>query len=158
MRYRADWTLTVLAATLSISGCGGAERRQADTTSEGGAVIGPTAAATAPSAAPAAAAAEIALGDSIFKGQVAGGICYTCHGPDATGTQLGPNLVDSEWLNGDGSLQFIQNTVTTGVAKPKKYPGVMPPFGQTLTAQQVRAVAAYVYSQSRPGTSSRKQP
>ena len=116
-------------------------------------MIGSTAAATAPRAAAAVATpAEIALGDSIFKGQAAGGICYTCHGPDAKGTQLGPNLADSEWLNGDGSMQFIQNTVTTGVAQPKKYPGVMPPFGETLTAQQVRAVAAYVYSQSHPGT------
>lgn len=154
MRYRADSTLTVLAATIAIAGCGGAERRQVDTSSAGGAVIGSTAATTVPRAAPAAAAtpAEIALGDSIFKGQAAGGICYTCHGPDAKGTQLAPNLADSEWLNGDGSVQFIQNTVTTGVLKPKKYPGVMPPFGQTLTPQQVRAVAAYVYSRSHPGT------
>lgn len=92
----------------------------------------------------------IALGDSIFHGQVAGGICQTCHGPDGKGTTLGPNLTDAEWLNGDGSYQFIVSTVTTGVPTPKKFPGVMPPNGGApLTAEQVRAVAAYVYSLSR---------
>ena len=30
-------------------------------------------------------AAQIALGDSIFHGQVAGAICWTCHGEDAAG-------------------------------------------------------------------------
>ena len=70
---------------------------------------------------------------------MARGICYTCHGSDAKGTTLAPNLTDSEWLNGDGSLQFIANTVRTGVAQPKTFPAPMPPFGQALTAEQVSA-------------------
>ena len=93
----------------------------------------------------------IALGDSIFHGQVAGGTCQTCHGPDAKGTQLAPNLTDNQWLNGDGSYQFIVNTVTNGVPNPKQHPRPMPPMGGAqLTPAQVRAVAAYVYSLSHP--------
>lgn len=109
-----------------------------------------TAAATPPAqtspAGPASSGQMVALGDSIFHGQAAGGICYTCHGPDAKGTQLGPNLTDAEWLNGDGSQEFIVTTVRNGVPTPKKYPGMMSPMGQTLTPDQVRAVAAYVFS------------
>ena len=93
----------------------------------------------------------IALGDSIFEGKAAGGICYTCHGPEGEGTQLGPNLTDQQWLHGDGSYEFIVRNITTGVPTPKQYPGPMPAFGQTLTAEQIRAVAAYVYSRSHPG-------
>jgi mono/diheme cytochrome c family protein len=91
----------------------------------------------------------IALGDSIFHGQVAGGTCTACHGQDAKGTAVAPNLTDAQWLNGDGSLGFIVKTVTTGVPKPKEHPAPMPPKGGAqLTDDQVKAVAAYVYSLS----------
>jgi len=92
---------------------------------------------------------QVALGDSIFHGQVAGGTCTACHGQDAKGTAVAPNLTDSQWLNGDGSYQFIVHTVTTGVPHPKQHPAPMPPKGgATLTDDQVKAVAAYVYSLS----------
>jgi mono/diheme cytochrome c family protein len=92
---------------------------------------------------------QIALGDSIFHGQVAGGTCTACHGQDAKGTAVAPNLTDTEWLNGDGSYQFIVSTVTTGVPQPKQHPAPMPPKGgATLSDEQVKAVAAYVYSLS----------
>jgi mono/diheme cytochrome c family protein len=91
----------------------------------------------------------IALGDSIFHGQVAGGTCTACHGTDAKGTAVAPDLTDQQWINGDGSYDFIVHTVTTGVPKPKQHPAPMPPKGgATLTDAQVRAVAAYVYSLS----------
>jgi mono/diheme cytochrome c family protein len=106
-----------------------------------------------PSAKPAAGGAptpqQIALGDSIFHGQVGGGTCTACHGQDAKGTAVAPDLTDSQWINGDGSYQFIVNTVTTGVPKPKQHPAPMPPKGGApLTDEQVKAVAAYVYSLS----------
>jgi mono/diheme cytochrome c family protein len=112
--------------------------------------------APAPSTGSAAAPGEItpqmiALGDSIFHGQAAGGMCQTCHGPDAKGTQLAPDLTDKQWLNGDGSYQFIVNTVTKGVPTPKQAPAPMPPMGGAqLTPDQVNAVSAYVYSLSHP--------
>lgn len=43
-------------------------------------------------------------GDRIFHGSAVGGTCFTCHGQDAKGTQLAPELTDKQWINGDGSL------------------------------------------------------
>lgn len=92
---------------------------------------------------------QIALGDSVFHGQVAGGTCTACHGQDAKGTPVAPDLTDSQWLNGDGSYTFIVNTVTNGVPMPKQHPAPMPPKGGApLNDDQVKAVAAYVYSLS----------
>ena len=92
---------------------------------------------------------QVALGDSIFHGQVASGTCTACHGQDAKGTAVAPDLTDATWLNGDGSYQFIVTTVTNGVPKPKEHPAPMPPKGgATLSDDQVKAVAAYVYSLS----------
>ena len=94
-------------------------------------------------------AAQVAEGDKIFHGQEAGGTCTACHGQDAKGTAIAPDLTDSEWLNGDGSLAFIEHTVTTGVPKPKSHPAPMPPMGgASLNPDQIKAVAAYVYSLS----------
>jgi mono/diheme cytochrome c family protein len=92
--------------------------------------------------------AMVAQGDSIFHGRVGGALCYVCHGPAAKGvTGLGPSLVDAEWLNGDGSYGFIISTIETGVPKPKKFAAPMPAKGGgQLTAPQIQAAAAYVYS------------
>jgi mono/diheme cytochrome c family protein len=94
--------------------------------------------------------AMIAQGDSIFHGQKAGGLCFSCHGPDGKGTPTGPNLTDNQWLDADnGSYDAIVQTITSGVPKPKQYPAPMPPMGgASLTPDQVRAAAAYVYSLS----------
>jgi mono/diheme cytochrome c family protein len=98
--------------------------------------------------------AMIARGDSIFHGKIGGGTCSVCHGQDAKGTQgLAPDLTAGKWLNGDGSFPFIVNTVQKGVPNPKESPAAMPPMGgANLAADQVRAVAAYVYSLSRSKT------
>lgn len=93
----------------------------------------------------------VALGDSIFHGQVGGALCATCHGQDARGTAMAPDLTDKEWLNGDGSYAFIVKIVTNDVSTPKKYPETMPPMGGgQLSPEHVQAVAAYVYSLSHP--------
>lgn len=92
----------------------------------------------------------IAEGDSIFHGQKAGGLCYTCHGPDAKGTQLAPPLGQHKWLTGDGSYNFIVKRVTEGMPSPTPpYTAPMPPMGGAqLSADQIKAVSAYVYSLS----------
>ena len=85
---------------------------------------------------------QVALGDSIFHGQVGGGTCTACHGQDAKGTAVAPDLTDAKWINGDGSYDFIVKTVTAGVPKPKEHPAPMPPKGGAqLTDDQVKAVA-----------------
>lgn len=105
--------------------------------------------APAPGAPPAGAtAAMVALGDSIFHGTAAGGLCFTCHGVDAKGTVLAPNLTDTEWATGDGTYDFIQKRVTDGMPQPTPpYTAPMLPMGGAqLTPDQIKAVAAYVYS------------
>jgi cbb3-type cytochrome c oxidase subunit III len=90
--------------------------------------------------------AAIAKGDSIYHKT---GLCYACHGTNAEGA-VGPNLTDAEWLHGDGSYDMIVATVTSGVPADKAKKGVaMPPKGgSSITDEEVKAVAAYVYSLS----------
>jgi glucose/arabinose dehydrogenase/cytochrome c5 len=94
---------------------------------------------------PGATPAQVALGDRVFHGQVGGGTCAGCHGSDAKGSPLGPDLTSGHWLWGDGGLAAITRTITDGVPHPKQYPGVMPPLGGAqLSPAEVAAVAAYV--------------
>ena len=96
--------------------------------------------------------AMIALGDSVYHGQVGGGTCVGCHGPDAKGSPLGPDLTGHRWLWGDGSFKSIERTIAQGVPTPKEHAGVMPPSGGAqLTRVQIRAVTAYVYALSHGG-------
>lgn len=91
-------------------------------------------------------AALVAKGRTIFSGN---GNCHTCHGPDAKGTPLAPDLTDTTWINIDGSYAAIDHLVTTGVPSPKEHPAPMPPKGgSSISADQVCQVAAYVYSLS----------
>ena len=110
-------------------------------------LVGSPAAAQEKAAAPAGVTpAAIAKGDSIFHKD---GLCYACHGSNAEGA-VGPNLTDAEWLHSDGSYDKIVATITSGVPTEKAKKGVaMPPKGgSSITDDQVKAVAAYVYSLS----------
>ena len=79
-----------------------------------------------------------------------GTTCVVCHGPDARGTQLGPSLRDGAWLNVSGDFQEILRLVHDGVPEPKAHPVPMPPRGGgPFTEEQLRAVAAYVFSMSQ---------
>jgi glucose/arabinose dehydrogenase/mono/diheme cytochrome c family protein len=117
-----------------------------------------SAAATASLPVPAGATREmLALGERIYHGQVGGATCTGCHGANATGTALGPDLTDTQWLWGDGSYTAIAKTIATGVPQPKQYRSPMPPMGGAqLTPDQVSAVAAYIWGLSHrpPATAS----
>lgn len=111
------------------------------------ALVGAGQAAAQEKAAPAAVTpAAIAKGDTIYH---KAGLCYACHGSNAEGA-VGPNLTDAEWLHGDGSYDMIVATVTSGVPADKAKKGIpMPPKGgSSITEEEVKAVAAYVYSLS----------
>jgi mono/diheme cytochrome c family protein len=84
-------------------------------------------------------------GRQLFTGQ---GGCHACHGQQATGTQLAPNLTDGEWLNVSGPVvSEIAQLIQTGVPQPVEHPAPMPPMGgANLTEAQVQALAAYVAS------------
>ena len=92
----------------------------------------------------------VALGDSIFKGKVGGGTCMACHQASAKGIPgLAPDLTDKTWLHSDGSLAAIATTIEKGVPRPKQAAAPMlPKGGASLTSDQIKAVAAYVYSLS----------
>jgi mono/diheme cytochrome c family protein len=131
---------------LTLAACGPAEEDRTDAPP-----AQPAPGAQVPTADfPAGVTQEMATqGQQLFSGQ---GGCFACHGADGTGTALGPNLRDQEWLNTDGSFEQIEQVIVAGVAQPVRYPGTMPPMGGArLSQDQVRQLAAYVYAISRGG-------
>jgi mono/diheme cytochrome c family protein len=102
--------------------------------------------------------AMVALGRRIYHGQVGGAACTGCHGDNGEGTPLGPPLAgkNKKWLWSDGSFAGIAKTITEGVSQPKEYRSPMPPMGGAqLTADQAKALAAYVWSLSHPTSPNR---
>lgn len=88
-------------------------------------------------------------GKAIYNGA---GICMSCHGPNGEGIpNLGANLTDDEWLHIDGSYESIIQNILNGVTAQESSSGVpMPAKGGTaITDEQVRAVAAYVWTLSQ---------
>ncbi len=69
--------------------------------------------------------------------------CAACHGADGKGNQLmgAPNLTDNIWLYG-GSEAAISKTLREGRA------GLMPAQKESLGAERVHLLTAYVYSLS----------
>ena len=61
--------------------------------------------------------ADVALGSRIYGA----GTCAGCHGSNAKGTPLGPDLTGAKWLWGDGSVQSIAKIITDGVPNPKEF-------------------------------------
>ena len=108
------------------------------------ALVGTRQAAAQEAAAPGVTPAAIAKGDTIYHKS---GLCYACHGTNAEGG-VGPSLTDGEWLHGDGSYDMIVATITSGVPADKAKKGIpMPPKGgSSISDEEVKAVAAYVYS------------
>jgi mono/diheme cytochrome c family protein len=96
---------------------------------------------------PGTTVAEVALGDRVFHGQAGGGTCAGCHGADARGTPLAPDLTTGKFLWGDGTPAGIARTIANGVPNPKNYGSGMPPVGGAqLSPSEVSAVAAYVWA------------
>lgn len=92
----------------------------------------------------------IGQGKSLFHGA---GLCAGCHGPSAQGIQgLGPSLADTVWLHSKGTYGGIVHQILTGVPPGQSTSAaIMPPLGGSrLTEEQVKAVAAYVWSLSHP--------
>lgn len=141
---RRSFVVASLLAGVVVAGCSKASGSEA-------------AAAPAPAvpAVPAAVtAANIALGDSIYHS----GGCQRCHGQKGVGGQNGPSLVANDWLHSSGKFDEIVATITTGVPRTalkdqtRRFP--MNPRGgpMNLNDEQVKQVAAYVYSISRAKT------
>jgi len=91
----------------------------------------------------------IQAGDSILRK----GTCVRCHREGGVGGERAPNLTDTEWVQSDGSLEGIRETIFWGVRRkdfsdPDRPFEMNPAGGANLTWDEVRAVAAYVWSLS----------
>ncbi len=71
--------------------------------------------------------------------------CGDCHGPDARGNSDygAPDLTRNIWTNG-GDPQSLYMSIYAGRHR------IMPAWRGTLSLQQIRALATYVYSVSHP--------
>jgi mono/diheme cytochrome c family protein len=84
--------------------------------------------------------------------QIFGTVCVACHGQGGVGTQLAPALNDAQWINIGGEYDQIVSVIRTGVLQPRQFPSPMPPMDvDDFTDDQIRAIAAYVYSISHHG-------
>lgn len=94
--------------------------------------------------------AMVAKGKTIFTSS---GLCFACHGMDAKGV-VGPNLTDDTWIHlRNDNYEGLITLITKGIpaAETKTGKGPMPPKGGAqLTDDDVKAVAAYVWSLSQP--------
>lgn len=82
---------------------------------------------------------QVVLGDRIFHGEAAGGMCSNCHGWDAKGTATGNDLTTGMFIWGDGSMRMIKATIANAVA-------IAPGRDGDLTPADVDAVTAYVWA------------
>jgi len=90
----------------------------------------------------AADAAAVARGRAIYSER---GGCFDCHSRDVGGdSSIGaPNLKDRIWLYGDGSREHLRRSIADG------HQGVCPPWIDTLSPVEMRAVALYVSTLSQ---------
>jgi mono/diheme cytochrome c family protein len=93
----------------------------------------------------------VAMGDSLFHAKS----CVRCHGADAKGRTNGPDLTASTHLQVNGTYDDFVRVITEGVPadkiKDKSHPFPMRARGgqaPLLTDDEVKAIAAYVYSLS----------
>jgi len=78
--------------------------------------------------------------------------CASCHAADGGGL-IGPNLTDSSWINGKGTLEDIYKVIDKGV--PEK--GMLA-WGTLMSNDDIAAAANYVLSLKGKPTASPKAP
>jgi mono/diheme cytochrome c family protein len=155
LRTRGLMVAWVVLGLMAMVACGGGEPGQQAASGEAAAAETPAAQQTEAQQQgqmqlPEGVTAEmVAQGKEIFGGA---GLCNVCHGPNGGGVPgLGANLTDDEWLHNDGSYDGIVQTVMNGVDASESSVGTaMPPKGGSgITDDQVKAVAAYVFTLSK---------
>jgi mono/diheme cytochrome c family protein len=149
------WGLTVVAlVALGLSACGGDASAEGNGEADAAPAQVVAADATDMEATPqelpeGVTAAMVEEGKGIYGGA---GICMSCHGATGEGIpSLGADLTDDEWLHVDGSYESIVSNIMKGVTAQESSSGVpMPAKGGTaITDDQVKAVAAYVWTLSK---------
>jgi len=143
-----------VATTFAIAACSGSSKSSSTTPTPAAqptASSAPTTMATpARGALPSGVTvAMVTMGDSLFHASN----CVRCHGPDAKGRPNGPDLTSGHFMHITGSYDEIVKIVTTGIpADSIKDPSHKLPMrargGGSLTDDQIKAIAAYVYKLS----------
>ena len=91
-------------------------------------------------------AAMVETGKGLYHGAA---LCANCHGQNGEGSGIAPSLADATWLHSKGEFAEIEKQINDGVPAPKESMiPMLPKGGSGITADQVKAVAAYVYSLS----------
>jgi mono/diheme cytochrome c family protein len=143
---------TVLLVALLTAGCPGDDaappaQQDQPTTAQPGETAPPAMGDVATDLPPGVTAQMVSQGQQLY-----GTVCVACHGAGGVGGPLGPALNDQNWIHITGEFDEIVNNIRVGVAQPVQYPAPMPPMGGgNFNDDQVRAIAAYVYSISRGG-------
>ena len=146
-----SWGAAVLLLGFGLVACGGSGGDATETPDE------PAATSATPAETPVVdlelpdgvTAAMVDQGKQIYSGA---GICFTCHGQAGEGMpNLGANLTDGDWIHSNGSYDGIVGTITSGVTAQQSTSGspMVARGGTNLSDEQIRAVAAYVWTLSK---------
>lgn len=150
-------TGVVICIVLSMSACGQNEKGSSSASKENtssNSTTEPSPPTDTPehsSSAPKLDDATLAAGVKAYKQ----GMCSKCHGEHGSGSERGPDLTDSEWGHGDGSLESIKGILISGVPKDKLLDknrrfGMNPATNLIKDEAAISALAAYVMSLSQP--------
>jgi len=97
---------------------------------------------------PGSSAQQVAAGDKLYHSSS----CAGCHGSNAGGSPVGPDLTSGKYLWGDGSVAALSATITSGVSMPKQYRQAMPAKGGAqLSDAEVQSLAAYIWATAHAG-------
>jgi cytochrome c oxidase cbb3-type subunit 3 len=91
---------------------------------------------------------DIAEGKALFISKT----CSSCHGENAQGAAVGPNLIDDYWLHG-GTVQDIFKTIKYG--KPDKG---MPAWKESISGKQTMQIISFIKSQHGKSFPNAKEP
>ena len=91
----------------------------------------------------------IVWGKALYHGSAN---CAACHGVEGRGTDEGPALTGGLWLHGPGTYEWLVEQIKAGIPAHRTMTGKpMPMRGWVpMNDQDVRAVAAYVWSITHP--------
>ncbi|MBC7743267.1 MAG: cytochrome c [Bdellovibrionaceae bacterium] len=78
--------------------------------------------------------------------------CAMCHGENLEG-KIGPNLTDAFWTTGDGSRLAVVKIITKGSSAKG-----MPAWEGQLKSQEIKFVAAYIFSKLGTNPANAKAP
>lgn len=84
---------------------------------------------------------SIAAGEEVYAAN-----CAACHGKEGLG-QVGPNLIDAEWLHGNTDKQ-VYDSIMVGISaenvKQNPPKGIMPAHDKLIGSRKVLQVMAYL--------------